>query len=210
MASGNLNWKYHYKSAKEKISPVLQSKKGGAYSMVILSFLTMAFFGFFALRPTLRIIARLQREITDSRVVDDRLTRKIEALAQAQSDYELIKGAVPALNRALPTNPDIATVVSTVESIAQASQASISAFTISEVSLSTSSAVVQKTDEGGIPTIPMTFVVAGSYDQTLRFITLFVSNPRILAINHMVVLPSRLGENVQVQMSADAVAYYLQ
>lgn len=209
MQSGNLNWKYHYKSYKEKITPLIQSKKGGAYSMVILSFLTMAFFGFFALRPTLRIIARLQREITDSRVVDDRLTKKIEALSQAQADYELIKGAVPALNKALPTNPDVDSIVSAVESIAQSTQASISAFTINEVSLSTASADIQKTAEGEVPSIPMTFVVEATYDQSIRFIRLFVSNPRILGINKMVVIPALQGDRVQVRVSAEAVAYYL-
>jgi len=198
-----------YRDYRTQFQPVIQSKKGKAYFMLILSFFTMAFFGLFALWPTLRIIATLQKEISDSQFVDDRLTKKIIALSQAQANYELIRGAIPSLNRSLPTSPEIGQVLSSVESIARTTNATISAFRMEKILLSTSSAARSGEDRSQPTSIPFTLTINGGYEQLLTFIKLLISNPRITRIDSLSIQPSsdKLGL-VTITVDAQSKSFY--
>ena len=192
---------------KQHVTPVLVSKKGQAYTMLVLSLLTMAFFGFFALRPTLSIIARLQREIVDSRAVDDALSKKISSLSQIQTDYDLIRGALPALNRALPYAPELPQLLITLERVAQVSEASISGLSVSEVVLSTASAAFSDTKTPST-TIALAVKVSGSYERVIRFLRLIVSNPRIVRLESMSLTPSIKEGGAYVEMNAQVKGFY--
>lgn len=170
--------KLKYLESRERLQPVFKKPKVQAYSMLILSFFTMAFFGFFAIRPTLRTIAQLNREIQDSRELDSKLTKKINDLALIQADYELIRGALPALSTALPGTADFAQLVYALEEVSRVSQASISALTFSSISLASASAQPQESKE---PT-EMAFKLAmtGTYDQLIQAFRFLTNNRRII------------------------------
>lgn len=178
-----------YKQYHEQLEPKLKTKKGKAYSMITLSFLTMAFFGMFALWPTIKIIARLQREIVDNRQIDQKLSKKIASLALAQANYELIRGALPQLNKALPQTPELGQLLTTIESVAKTEDATISALAVQSVILSTQSGVLGATSDE--PTsIDFTFTLDGTYDQLSRFLKALVSSPRLIRVDTITIKPS--------------------
>lgn len=161
----------------QKIQPALKTPKAQAYSMLILSFFTMAFFGFFAIRPTLRTIAQLNREIHDSKELDQKLTDKIKALSLIQSDYELISGAIQSLDDALPRTAQLPSILSAVEDIARQTNASISAFTVGSVEIASVSA---KTSNQSVQEIQFAVTFAGTYEQIVEAMRLLITNRRIV------------------------------
>lgn len=205
ITTGNqyLRFRNKYSQYKQILEPALTSKKGRAYSMMILSFFTMAFFGAFALRPTLAIIARLNRQIIDSRQLDQKLTDKIMALSSLQSDYQLISGAVPFLYKALPSQPEVTTILSGIERIAFLNQITISALNVDTVTLSKDT-----TGQGSIVNIPMTLTVSGRFESIIRFLEQLLKNPRIVRIDRMNISSQGSDDEVVVSVSIQANGYY--
>lgn len=174
---GYVRLKQSYRSYQKKLDPMMKASKVRAYFMLILSFFTMAFFGFFAIRPTLRTIAQLNREIIDSKELDQKLTDKITALAQVQSDYELIRGAIPALNLALPQTAEFPSLVLAIEEIARISSASISGLTFDSLQIASVSA---KEPNKSPKDIFFTASFTGRYEQLLQALQLLSTSKRII------------------------------
>lgn len=193
----------------KKAVTLLSSKKGQAYTYLILSFFTMAFFGYFAIKPTLTTIAKLYKQIEDRRQVDKKLTEKIVSLIKAKEDYDLISGALPALNTALPSSPDIIQMLSTIELNSTTAQATISSFTMQEVVLSTQSSTLANSKLEPI-SIPFSISISGSYEKIQRFIHQLVSNPRIIKIESLNISPSDQEGIVTISVSAEAEGFYYQ
>jgi Tfp pilus assembly protein PilO len=70
--------------------------------MTSLTFFGIAFFGFFAILPTFRTIARLNKEIKDSRLVLEQMQTKITNLQTAQINYSQAVNDLPLINQLLP------------------------------------------------------------------------------------------------------------
>lgn len=84
------------------IEPLLASQEAHAYGLLILSLLTMAFFGYFAIRPTLSTISNLNRQISDAQLVDQKLQEKITALSTLSQQYNAIQPDLGIVWTALP------------------------------------------------------------------------------------------------------------
>ncbi len=85
------------------------------YAGLILSLLTISFFGFFAIKPTLTTIASLVKEIKDKREVNQKLQKKINSLTQAQSELLLISDDLYLLDEALSPKPNLAPFINQLE-----------------------------------------------------------------------------------------------
>lgn len=195
-----------YKKYKTKYEAQLSTKKGEAYTMLILSFFTMAFFGFFALRPTLSIIARLGREINDSKAVDVALTKKIQSLAKASADFDLVKGAIPAIYQALPESANYPELLQQLENISRVSTASVSALGVDDVVVRVASREAQKNEN--VTNINVTLKVTGTYEQLLRYMKYIVSNPRIINFQSMSLSPSAGSGLYVMSIDAQLKSYY--
>lgn len=116
----------------QRLESAFRETKMQAYTMLILSLFTVAFFGFFALRPTLTTIAQLKRQIEDNREIDKRLSDKINQLVAAQAEYETIAPFVPKLKSALPEGHQYIKTLFDIEDIRNSSSATVSSVKISE------------------------------------------------------------------------------
>lgn len=118
-----------------QIVPILQKEKTQAYLMVIFSLFTMSFFGFFAIRPTVKTIATLQKQIEDRSFVDSELEKKINALIAAQAEYRKIEPVIPQIYSLLPEKPEVTTLLIKLEDLLLERQASISAISFEPIVL---------------------------------------------------------------------------
>jgi Tfp pilus assembly protein PilO len=103
--------------------------------MLILSFFTVSFFGFFALKPTLSTIAKLKRQIEDNREVDKKLSEKINQLVEAQAEYEVISPFIPKIKKALPEKPEYIGALKDLKEIRNTDGATVSSVTIGSVNI---------------------------------------------------------------------------
>lgn len=116
-----------YLKYSQKISPLFRERRVQAYTMIILSLLTISFFGSLAIRPTLGTIITLQKQIQDRTLVNQKLEEKINALITAQASYQAIEADLPLIYTLLPDNPDITSLLLKVEALTTDSAATISA-----------------------------------------------------------------------------------
>lgn len=100
---------------------------------LFLSVGTVVFFALFAIRPTLLTMSDLIKEIEDKRKLDGQLTQKIASLSSAQGEYLRLEDRLYVLDEALPNDPQLMSVIKTIEKIASDRNTAISFLTVNEV-----------------------------------------------------------------------------
>jgi Tfp pilus assembly protein PilO len=78
------------------------------YTEFSITALAIAFFAWFALRPTATTIASLIGELDRLHQTSNQLSSKIDSLAASQSNYLSIKPQLSLLDQALPAEPQLA------------------------------------------------------------------------------------------------------
>jgi len=127
----NLTSQYHrYQRYFVDLGRFYQKKEVAVYTEITLSLLTIAFFGFFALRPTIVTIASLVQELKTKKETDQRLQLKINALAQAQTNFAQVKDSLPLVDNALPSSALIPPFLYQLEILALQNNLSIRSLTI--------------------------------------------------------------------------------
>lgn len=117
------------------IETLFQRQEIQAYTMAILSFFALAFFFVFAIRPTLISFFNLQKQISDSRMVEEKLDAKINALLKAQEQYQLLSSDITMMEEVIPPDPKFPELVQRIESLIVEQEATMTAFTTTEFSL---------------------------------------------------------------------------
>lgn len=191
--------------------PFIKSKHATAYSMIILSLFTISFFGMFAIRPTLTTITQLQRQIEDSKQLDEALQNKINQLVTAQEEYQFIKDFVPAINNALPSHPELASVLKDIESLAAKHDATVSAIQVNAITYIPQNNLAsqdQKVVQGGEPTlIDMTIKLDGSYIELSSFLQKLLTMRRTVTAQIMELSPQ--SDKASLQLVLKLNGYYL-
>jgi len=103
------------------IVPTFKEKRVKQFTTLSLTFITIAFFGFFAINPTLGTIADLQKQLEDSQFIHDALQTKIANLTTLQTQYTQLEPDLDPVLSAVPTTPGIDTLIGQVHQIAQQS-----------------------------------------------------------------------------------------
>ena len=117
---------HRYYKYYQKLEPAFKNRKTQAYLMAVLSLMTISFFGFFAIRPTLKTIAVLQRQIIDRKTLNEKLDEKINALILAQDEYRLIEADLPLIYTLLPEKPEFPLLMRLLENLTIQNSATIS------------------------------------------------------------------------------------
>lgn len=124
-----------YRRYYQNIAPILKNRKTQAYTMVILSLFAISFFGFFAIRPTLKTIATLQKQIEDRSLVDQKLEDKINALIAAQEEYRRAEPILPAIYGLLPEKAEITSLLIQLENLVDNRSSTVSAISFEPIVL---------------------------------------------------------------------------
>ncbi len=98
----------------EDFRPYLTNTPKKAYTIVGLTLLSLAGFGFFAVRPTIATALRLVKERKDGLAADQALDQKIAALSQAQVNLTGQESRLTLLDMKLPPTEDIASILEQV------------------------------------------------------------------------------------------------
>lgn len=101
---------HFYIKYKKKYSTFLfgeDMQKFIVYLYVILTLITVSFFGLFAIKPTLSTISNLKKQHEDSKLVYEQLRQKLQAIQTLDSLYQQIESDLPVLFLSLPTTTKI-------------------------------------------------------------------------------------------------------
>lgn len=88
------------------------------FTFLILSLLTAAFFGFFAIKPSVSTIGELVKEIKDKRMASEKLEQKINALSIAQREYARVQPDLSRIYAVLPNKSDFPRLAKQIEYLA--------------------------------------------------------------------------------------------
>jgi Tfp pilus assembly protein PilO len=202
-----------YRKYYRSLEPMLAKPKTKRYSTVIFFFLTIALFGWYAIRPTVQTILYLQREIVDKTAVNKQMDEKINALIEAQAQLETIQPVKNVITNTIPINPQAVDIAKQLTNLAQTTQASLSALQIESVPIITAStsAAVPAYVVKHAP-IPITVSIDGPYTTLASFMSGLLSMQRIITINSISFSPSKGGIPQQgtgaIRLQLKLTAYY--
>ncbi len=185
------------------IKPIFKIKALQLYGSYTLTIIATAFFVYFAIKPTVETILVLQKELADSQLVLEQITKKSEDIALASKNYGLLDLQIKQkINTAIPFNPEVRSIVINLERAAQAAQASISAIQIEPATITPQSEMPSEATK-----VVFNFNTEGSYEALLKVLDGLKTSPRILSIDNLIM--NRTTETGTIVMSVKGTAIYL-
>lgn len=199
------NWQteYHrYRRYFINIGQFYQQKRARVYTEIVLTIITITFFLFFAIKPTLVIVAGLIKTIDDQKVVNAKLEEKINNLNLAQNQYQSVEGSFPLIEESLPNNPSVSTLIKELEALTRRHGLSIGTIQYGQATL--------KGEQSGGKIMELTFTmsVSGTYSNLKLFLQSLSSLRRIIDINSFSFKSSKLESNT-LSLGLNAKTYYL-
>lgn len=179
--------------------PRLQEKRTQSYTTIVFSLVTLSFFGFFAISPTLSTIADLQKQISDQQFVDQQLKQKITNLSNLQITYHQIQNQLPILYSAIPQNPNVTTLVGQLQTLAQKDQVTL--LSVQTLPVDVSQTVTPYNS------FAFTLNITGSYENMKTFLTDIAGFNRIITLE-AIALTQNTHETDAYSLSLRGDAYF--
>lgn len=174
------------------LEPIISQPKNRMYTTVIFTFLAISLLAWYAIRPTIKTILYLRKEIADKTELNKQLETKITDLIQAQSTYQSIQEQLPLLSDATPENPDSLDAVIQIRNLINTSSATSSAISISSVPLLSTEAIKAKKIIANNNLIEFTLdtTINGTYHDIEDILNKIVTMRRIFVIDSLQLNPT--------------------
>lgn len=199
-----LNWQseYHrYRRYFTNVGQLYKKKNVRVYTEIILSIVTISFFLFFAIKPTVLTITGLIRQIKDQRVVAEKLGKKINALSQAQNQYLSIEPDFYLINQALPTDTQASLLIKELEALARRSGVTLKAVQFNKIGLK------EKNLKSEQKEINFNITASGDYQRLKEFLTSFNLLRRVVIINSFSFQTEKESKNLSLNLKAKTFYY---
>lgn len=116
--------------------PDIKDEKMQAFITTVLTFISLSFFGFFAISPTLSTIAELKKELSDNQFIHEQLEKKISNLSLLQQKYAILEKDVPNVLSAIPQKPNASFLIGQLEALAINNDVTLKKVNVFEIELS--------------------------------------------------------------------------
>ncbi len=187
------------------IKPILKNNLIRLYGTYTLTFFAIAFFIYFAIKPTIETIIVLQKKLETSQQTLEQITKKSENLSLARQNLDSMDGSVRAkIEAAVPTQVDLKSLIVDLETAANAYQASISAIQVQPVTLTDTT---NSTAPTTLDFVEFTFNLEGSYGTLIKVLETVQTSSRLFSIENLIL--NRATETGAIVMSVNGKAYYL-
>lgn len=184
------------------LQALYQKREIKLYTGLILSLLTVAFFGLFALRPTLTTIAGLVGDLQDKKTINQKLQEKINNLSRAQTNYSQTVNSLGLLDQALPSNPSVSQIAYQIEILAQKSNLVVRSINFESVNMKGESPK-QKNE------VSFDFTLNGDFQSLKIFLGSLENLRRIITINSFSLSRSKNTETQTMTLNVLGKAYFL-
>lgn len=189
--------------------PEAKAKKTETFMTLILTFIALSFFVFFAINPTLATISQLNKQLEDSKVVEKQLEEKISHLSALQQQYSHIEPEVPIVFSSIPQTPKVGLFIAQLQAIAKKSSVTLLLLQTFPVEISKN----QSADSLAIdkPDYYFSYIFAinieGEYKNISNFLNSLVSFQRLVTIDSLSITKSP-SNSEKIQLSVRGKTYF--
>ena len=162
-----------------KALPEVQQEHTHMFIMLALTFISLSFFGLFAINPTLTTIANLEKQVADNKQVDKQLTTKIGNLSTLQQQYNVMGSDLVTIYNAVPKSAEVPLLSAQIESLAKKHSLSLTVYRVAEVQLA-SNKQINKTNS-----FIFTLQAQGDYNEMLAFSRELANISRLVTVEFM-------------------------
>ena len=186
-----------------ELMPDFKQEKTQKYMTIVLTLIASILLGFFALGPTLSTIASLQKQLEDSRFVEQKLQEKINTLSVLQKKYSDIEPDLPIIYEALPKTSQIPSSAAQIQGVANESGVKITNFQTSKTEVSHSAVSTKK-----FASYNFSVSVTGSYQNMAVFMDNLVNFQRIVTIEGISITKATALDNTDLKLTIKGMAYF--
>lgn len=188
--------------------PEAKAKKTETFITLVLTFITLSFFIFFAINPTLSTITQLKKQLEDSQFVEKQLQDKITNVSLLQQQYTLLNSDIALALSAIPKTAETALFVAQIQQLARISHLKVASIQTYPVELNRKDA--QAPTENALPKDYFSFVFSvsaeGSYEDIMRFLNNLSFFERIVTIDSLSL--EKNDKQNDLRLNVRAKAYY--
>ena len=180
----------HYKNVLKRSPEVLkqiEDEKYVVYIYIILTLLTVSFFGLFAINPTLATISNLNKQYEDNKIVYEGLRQKLLSLKALGSEYEQIKPSLNKIFSAVPTTTQIPLLTRQLESLTTTHELTLEKLEFGNVEL-----YPAKKTNSPLFSFSFNITVSGNDTNIKNFITDLMNFDRIINLERVVTSDSKV------------------
>ena len=174
------------------------------YGSTIFTLVIIIIFIFFAIKPTVETILVLQKKLTETSEVLNKINKKADDLSLGKQNYDnLDAGIKDKISQAIPDIVGLKSVTQTLEQAAKLHEASVSALQIQPL-------VVETKIEGKVGVlseIGFTFNIEGDYQNLVLVLGDLKMSGRLISIDSLSI--SKLSEGSGLIMSINGKAYFI-
>lgn len=159
--------------------PYLTPERSQKFFGIVLTLCALVFFGFFAIKPTISTILKLQKELSDNELIFNQMETKIKNLTELRKQYFNLQSDLTVVTNAITTQPDASILLAQIQSIAQISSISLKKLQNFEVEVLTNDKNISKNYYS------YSFVIAGSgsFENISKFVQTLTNMERIVNID---------------------------
>lgn len=186
------------------IKPVTRLPIVRTYGSTIFTLIIITIFILFAIKPTVATILVLQKKLTETSEVLDKVNKKANDLSLGKQNYDnLVPDIKGKISQAIPDTIELKSVTQTLERSARLHEASISALQIQPLIINTK----LQDKVGTLSEVDFTFNIEGNYQNLISLLQDFKSSSRLISIDSLSL--SKVSEGSGLIMSITGKAYYI-
>ena len=171
----------NYRSYYDTFKVLYQKPVAQTSTALIMTLITITFFGMAAIRPTLGTISKLQAELKEKKVIDEQIRAKLSSLAKIQSEYLENKATLGVFDQAISKNHGVTDLLVRLEYIAAENNTPISSMRLAE--LTTLGPIDEHIREGEVfPSYTIDLSVLGEYTELVNLLDKMVKLDRYTKI----------------------------
>lgn len=168
-----------------------------AFLEIILSLSTIIVFLIFALKPTILTIISLAQQINEKRSTITLLDQKIKNLEIASGFFNQNQNAIPNIETAISTSPNLGIVTTQIQTVATRNSVSVSGISIGQIDLIGQKSSSKKTADtkplpGNAMEMPISINIRGDYFNLLSFLKDFENLKMIIKIDSLMISASTI------------------
>ena len=186
------------------IKPVTKLPIVKTYGTTIFTLIVIIIFIFFAIKPTVETILVLQKKLTETSDVLDKVNKKAEDLSLGKQNYDNLDNDIKTrIFSSIPDTVQLKSVTQTLEQTANLHEASVSALQIQPIVIDTKSNNIV----GTLAEVDFTFNVEGGYANLIALLQDLKVSSRLISVDNLSL--SKLSDGSGLIMSITGKAYYI-
>jgi len=167
-----------------------------------LTLVALSFFGLFAINPTLSTIAKLEKELSDNKFVDQKLQTKINDLSLLQQKYASIQQDLPYVYSSVPKSPEAPLVIAQIQTLAKANNLKISSFQTFQAEIEKSPTNLKKYSN-----FLFNLSAVGAYQDINMFISSLNSMQRIITLD-MLSISKKIDDTSLLELNLKGTTFF--